>query len=356
MGSTVQNEIWDAKPEYTSPPKISVKSSPGRDWVCGRNWGEFEIRQPYKNIDVHSETVPALEGINRAALTTPDPVTSHAGVVHGWVESGELDEAIGHAESMLDKYSMDAKNRAAIQEYVDRAVLYMERADRLWEFWADHFAPSGTPWQSHGEKGKTHYFVSVGEHPHWPLSYTAQPGCGGKVDTGNIPVKDLPYVHSRPSKGAPDTWPDFMAIRCPGERALKAHEEDAKIYIDLVVAAFENARCASEAAAAVGVFYKNRSRIAGQILKPDIPKTKYGAGVNIYAPSGETHGPGNYAPLQPDEPQPPQIRQPDPAPEDPTPGEIPEIVPKPAATKKKKGNTGILLGAAAVGVFILSRR
>jgi hypothetical protein len=314
-------------------------------WGCGQNWGEIEVRQPYKGIDVYVEILPRLPGAIREDLVADLGHYERARIAREWVEDGMVDGAIEHAEDMLDRYNMDASNREAIQAYIKKALVYFENAQALWNYWSRRFVPGKTP----ADPMKAPNMVHVAGSPHWMLTSRAYPGCTEEMswpDLGLIPVTQLDgnYGGGR----------DFLDVACPHKHEILAHHSDANVYYDLVVAAIMNARCASEAAAAVGLFYKNRSRISGKIKTPTKSKTNLGSAINIYAPGGVKQGPGAYAPLQPGEPQPPIIGAPapEPGPEEP---QIPEGDTK-AARAKKKDNTILIAAAAGAALLIFGRK
>lgn len=360
MANQVKNEIWKTRPTYSSPAKISIDSPVVDDKNCGQDWSEIEIRQPYKSIDMYVEVLPQLNTYGIDGLGNAMGA-ERAKITHEWVEKGIVDEVIDRAEALLEEYNMDSQNQNAIQGYIDNAIKYLERATEIWKWWDGEFVPYGTPWQPKGPQGHPHYFVSVMESPHWPLSRHGARGCGsdpGSLST--VPTSKLDYVHPRPLENAPDIWPDFLTIRCPNNTEQVGHEHDANLYAELILSAIAHARCAAEAAAAVGIFYKNKARVSGKILAPKVSKFP-SSGSKIYAPGPGGglggKGAGSYA-VQPGEPHPPIIEPPEggvgggiPGPEEP---HVPSDTSKP--TKKKKDNTLLIAGAAAVGLFLFGKK
>ena len=310
-----------ARPKIDFEIKIPTAKSPaaGRsDRPCGADWDiPVEIRAPYKNVDKFVNMLPMVYSLYEAL--SDDLETSLPIMVTSDFRSAVIDAIDGAAE-MLDEYNdagfMDGKNRSAIQKMIDRARSYVDHASKLKNYWKSEYS-------SHPGKAP----------PGWPLEQElAGNGCEYKA---------------APEKGGIFTFtqdgPGEVNFTCPTTTDKDNHEADRTTFFKLMEAAVRNARCAQEAAAAVGTYYRNK----------DSYDSQPGGGAVKYAPKkaelpkmGVAKMPAIPPPGagEPEE-EPPVIEE---EPEE-------EPPPPPPAKKKKKDNTLLIAGAAALGLLMLKK-
>lgn len=299
---------------------ISIKrptmKSPGEgrsDEMCGHDWDiQVEIRAPYKTVDKHVNVLPIAFHLFEAFSDDPDKAIPI--LVKDDFEAALL-EAIDGADELLENYEesgyMDAKNYTAINTMIKRARAYTSFAMKLKNFWRDSYNPD----PGKGPRG-------------WPLEQ-------------NLPGNDCD------NKSAPETGeiftlteggPGSVTFVCPTDHDKENHESDRQVFKDLLEAAMLNARCAQEAAAAVGTYYRNKEEY----------ESRPGSGMAIQYGPRPTEGMPKLKVVEP--PIPPT------EPEERPPIIEPDAEPEPTApTKKKKDNTLLIAGAAALGLMMLRK-
>jgi len=301
----------------------------GRDNPCGTSWhDQLEVRAPYKNTDKYLTVLPIMMEMGPYFTTKstadhkgtePDLEASLPSLVEQSVHN-EIKEGIDGAQEWLDKYDdegyIDSKNRSSIQGIINRARKYYDHARALQNYWKDSYQPD----PSRGPRG-------------WPLQNEHfGSGCDYKV------APDEGGIFTFGPGGA-----ETVNFTCPTQTALDQHNEDRLKYFKLLKAALVNARCAQEAAAAVGTYFRNK----------EFYDKQPGAGMSVkYAPKKKAIPKMGVAKLVPE-------TKPEPPPE-PEPPVIPEVDEEPepeptAPAKKKKDNTMLIVGAAALGLLMLRK-
>lgn len=387
--------IWDTRPEF-SKPSLPSFSTPVLNGIgaCGSYWDFVEIRQPYKNIDKYVESLPKIISVGREDLDT-DTATDRAKIIRHWVSiDGLTHDVISAAESMYEKYKriIDQKNSKAIKAHIDLAWKYANNAKKLWDWWANKYVSIRTPlfeeiditvsedseWLKKNyaafllhfggwakkNKDKKVPLANANYKIHWPLSEAKYAGCD----------QDYPY----PNLGVAEYGANFkdVFVNCPESYEFDAHYHDAQLYCDLVIASVAHARCATEASAAVGILYKNKATVSGKILPtqgPGLTDSASGWVLATKKPSISDTGSGIYAPPSEPDSDAPIIEPPvteDGAPEsgieeDDTIPDIgiegdgivePDTAPETKKVSKKKDNTMLIAGVAAVGLLLMMKK
>lgn len=283
-------------PSQQSPSSISTAS-------CGSSWDKpFEIRAPYKSTDKYSNVLPLIYVDREVASHHTEESLP---IVMSTEFRGALNNAIVGALEILENYDsdgyIDAVNKEAIIELIERAGKYVERANKIRKWWEDEYRPATT---------KPVYG--------WPLEDDRMPGCLG----------------FSPSVGTRWMVNQDIEFPCPTTQDRDNHDEDRAAYHNHLIAAMVNVRCAQEAAAAVGTYNRNKEfaesasggmKLMSAKLKPSIKGTISATAVGD----------------DPDEPDEPTVEA--------------ELEPT-ATTTKKKGSGALLLGAAALGLLMMGKK
>lgn len=295
------------RPVFDYIPTKPTEDSPAVAGTCGREWySATPVRAPYKKVDKFVNNLPP---IHHDAAAMNDDINVSIPVLVKRDFQDDLRDAIRGGEEILDNYVehgyMDEKNRKAIQSMFDRAAKYLENALSLQLYWAEHYTPDPQR-------------AATG----WPLEQEEYGnGCDGKY----APEEGEAYTFT--AQGA-----DTVAFTCPSWNAFDDHRKDRKMFAVLMDSALVNCRCAQEAAAAVGTFYRNKEAYNEQ----------YGGMKLLYDPKKKKGPSLKVAPREPTPPGIPEIGEEMPAPE--------------APAKKKKDNTLLIAGAAALGILLLKGR
>lgn len=272
---------------------------------CGDNWWkDVRVRAPFKGTDRAYRTLPSLGEPSQVEHVDPE----------------FLEEILGDHERVtkfVEKHfnTLSDRQRKNVSLMLDRCKHYIAAATLIWKSWASGFTTS-----------------NVGQVPPWPLNGQPKGAINGNIEEG--------------------------------------HKRDVERWKKLVRAALRNLRCAEEVAKKATIRARNRRRHK--------EGRRYG-GVGE-AIAAQDHG-MSYAPA-PTEPPPPEDELDEgeidleslptigidlSEDEDPTIAEEPlfeeeaeaieieETLP-PAPAKKKKDNTLLVAGAAALGVLVLARR
>ncbi len=317
-----------ARPTINFEVKKPSMKSPGAGMEnihCGADWNiQTEIRSPYKGVDRFVNTLPVIFG-DMAALTfmsegyenvAPNLNTSIP-ILVGNSFREKLAEAIQGARELLDNYDdegyIDSKNRSAIKAMIDKASKYLAKANEFRLYWKDDY---------NSDPGKG----PLG----WPLEIEkALHGCEFK----QAPDKGEFYTMTK--DGA-----KTVSFACPTEQEKSQHEDDRFRYFRLMEAALFNCRCAQEAAAAVGTYFRNKeyfdSRAGAGTTVKYVPPTKE-ARIKFERATviPEVELEGELPPMIPEDPE-------------------EEVAPAPAK-KKKKGNTILLAAAAGLGLMMIRK-
>ena len=292
------------RPNYNFEPKTpSTKSPiPGKTGdTCGIDWHlNIEVRVPYKHIDNFVNVLPI---IHQEYAAIDSDLSISLPILLGGEFQGKLQAAVTGAREILNTYTdggyMDTKNRNAILVMVNRAQSYLSKAKALQKYWDE-------------------YSSDPGKGPGWPLSMaTMGNGCEHEV---------------APKKGSIFTMsgggPAVVEFVCPTQQSKSNHSVDRAMFYKLMRAALYNCRCAQEGAASVGTYNRNkevfnsRASVGGVMQAPAAVKPKFGI---MQATVGAGDEPDN------------------------------EPAEEPEAPKKKKDNTLMLVGAAAIGLLMLKK-
>jgi len=320
------------KPNIPDPilPQQDSPSAALSNEKCGVNYHmPTEIRAPYKSTDKFTNMLPIAYA--ETGIGNQNPDISYPEVKKTKFRVA-LKDAIDGAREILKNYNddgyIDDKNRTAINKIIQRAEDYIKYAEDLEDWWEDGFRP---------DPDKPVFG--------WPLDVDTMPGCGVGI---YAPYKGQLEV-SLPVQGK-----TMVEFTCPSEDQAKEHRADRLRYAQLLFAAMVNARCAQEAAASVGTYYRNKefaeSISGGMVLQPkqpgEGPKPVPGIIITGMPGAGEPPATG----------EPPSIDDEEPTEAD---GEAPQIDDEETAKplkKKKKSNTLLIAGAAAAGLLIFGRK
>lgn len=288
---------FDIKSPTTKSPSAS------EDGICGTSWGSaVEIRAPYRGVDQYVSVLPIMQEMIPFPTKSSDleAAVPNLGNKKFW---DNILEGIDGASEILDQYDsagyMDDKNRSAISRMIARSVKYYDHALALIKHWGNQtqFSPAG-----------------------WPLAIMVPDYCD-----------DLGV-----GKGG-----------CPTANDIADHESDQLLVFRLLLASIRNARCAQEAAASVGTYFRNKEAY----------KSQMGSGLGLKyspkraAPKLVAAQLGGASP-EPD-PGPPPVPGLDEGPEDE--GDGVDVGETTAPKKKKKDNTILIAGAAALGLLLLKK-
>jgi len=300
------------RPQFSAPVLPSMESpSSTSSSKCGTNYHiPFEIRAPFKSTDKYSTTLPIAwseTSIGSVNISDSLPVALK-GSFHV-----ALKAAIEGAREILGKFDdegyIDTANRTKINQMLARSEEYIQRAKEIREWWDEQYRPDPDA-PIYG----------------WPLSEDNVDGCQGFA-----PSKGGAYV-SLPGQGMTN-----IEFTCPTPEDAEKHDADRESYRGFLYAALVTARCAQEAAAAVGTFNRNKE-YAEQLSGGMVLAQGAGGGSS----PGKTLATGN----------PPKSR-----PEDPSEDGEPEVEVTPESKpKKKKDNTLLMVGAAGLGFLLLKGR
>lgn len=223
--------------ENTSPPQFD-SPVPGVESVCGaKYYDEIIVRAPYMNTNRHARKLTAYPveitfGNKPPSMDSPefDKQLKYA------LEKSTLnliDEVINDAYDMLTEYVtggfIDSKNITAIDNLISEARSQITKAKKIDNHWRN-------------------YWISPQVTKGWPLE--------------NQWLND-----NCENRFAPDTYEAFTMTpqgakmteqTCPAESVYWDHQKDRLLYVDLVRGALLRARCAQEAAAAVGTYHRNK--------------------------------------------------------------------------------------------------
>jgi len=223
--------------EKSGPPRYS-SPIPGVDGLCGSSYyDEVEVRVPYGGIDKYANRLPAyaLEiFLARKPDNMEDPEFKQQLDYTLQLEVlNKIEDLIDDAADLRSAYAgdglIDQKNNAAIGKLLNEARDHLKKAKKLKSHWSKAWISSDLP------KG-------------WPL-------------------ENQWYNDKCENRFAPDTFEIFTMTPqgaqtseqvCPEESIYRDHQADRLLYVDLVRSALLKARCAQEAAAAVGTYHRNK--------------------------------------------------------------------------------------------------
>lgn len=266
---------------------------------CGDNWFKsVKIRAPYKGTDMAFRTLPSLGD--------PGQVESFDEI---FIEEIRGDHARISAFAQEYAGSLTSKQQANLQTMLDRAARYLRDAAAVAAAWGTGFATT-----------------RAGTVPAWPLNGSPK-----------VPVSNL---------------------------VEEGHRRDQDKHKKLVRSALKNLRCAEEVAKKATIRTRNKERRRGR---------RFGE-VASFNPSGTI--PGNSVPdlpepavaeFMPSEPLVAKLAEDEEIDaelddseivlDDEAEDEIEEdLAPIPVAKKKKKDNTLLMAGAAALGILALKGR
>jgi len=311
-------------PEMKSPaPEISEK-------LCGVSWNDpVRVRVPFRNIDkyeVHLAPFGDME-IMPDPMGDPDFIkTSRA--VKKRLDDGSIGEFVYSAREMLEGYKkeglIDPKNYGIIDALIKRAGKYIDNGKRLWSYWAtEYFTPN------------SHYVVDG-----WPLDKMdifegVVPAVSSLCGSKRAP-ETVDHEFWNESKGARGDW-DIIKIGCPSAIDAHTHAGDRELFCRFGLAAVINARCAQEAATAVGIYNRNKKMQVGLGVKARVSERPEIGALAAKMAKEKEFDPGLITPAEAVPPELPELK-----PEEPKP--------------KKKDNTMLIVGAAALGILAVSKK
>ena len=126
---------------------------------CGDNWWkDVRVRAPHDDADAAHRTLPSLGSVDQVEAIDPE-------------FPQEMVEDFKRIRAFAKRHASDmsAKQKANIQEMLDRAKLYINDAQTVWEFWAKGFT---TP--------------TIGQVPPWPLNGKPQGPVGQEIEEGHL--------------------------------------------------------------------------------------------------------------------------------------------------------------------------
>ena len=144
----------------------------------------MRVRAPHDDADAAHRTLPSLGSVDQVEAIDPE-------------FPQEMVEDFKRIRAFAKRHASDmsAKQKANIQEMLDRAKLYINDAQTVWEFWAKGFT---TP--------------TIGQVPPWPLNGKPQGPVGQErcetCDARKRSQKRRPFA---PSTGASST----TTVRAP---------------------------------------------------------------------------------------------------------------------------------------------
>lgn len=248
--------------------------------VCGTSYNRsVDVRSPYQQIDRYGVT---LQPVMSQAPTTAASLVSIAltiasaqAMIDGEdtqvrvrLKLGGLPQDEGAVWSITD-----AANRNAIQDLIDRAKFYLGWARALWDYWANDWRPKVVGFTKRaGGRPPNLRTIERGLTVRWPLSamsvnQISQPGwanpygqrCFAAIQASPTGVTPTITMDDTPSQD----WE--IRVQCPTSEEITQHASDRQLFRDLAEAALLWARCAQEAAAAVGIYHRNRRDV---VLNP----------------------------------------------------------------------------------------
>lgn len=323
-------------PEFTSPV-------PGYSVACGQSFHEvLEVRAPYRGTDQYVNALPIIYGDILLGSSDDGQFDQVLRLALQPKVREDIAEGVEGAREMVKNYRrdglIDSENNATINKMLNRAEDYLKKAARIQEFWEDDA------------------YINNELPQGWPLDQYWYPRCENKF----APQKASILVMT--PKGA-----KTKEVTCPEKSVYEDHEMDRRLIVKLVQAALFNARCAQEAAASVGTYNRNKklyleneAKAGGKGLQGE-GKGGFG-GVKITTATLDPKLiPGiKKATLDPDliDEDAPQIPSEDDEPADDESGDEGDGLPEsdtsgPKKKVKKKDNTLLLAGAAAIGIFAL---
>lgn len=299
-----------------SYPKMKSPGKGREDETCGADWDiNVEIRAPYKNVDKYLNVLPIIFAKYEALSGT---LSDSLPIMVSRDFQDALRDAIDGATELLFDYNnagyMDSKNRSSIDAMIDKARKYFEYALALQNYWESYSSDPGkgpVGWRLEDELARD------------GCEYKAAPEKGGIFTMTKDGAKTVNFT-------------------CPTDTDKDHHESDRQTFFKLMEAAMRTCRCAQEAAAAVGSYFRNKEHYDSQP----------GAGMGVqFAPkkAAPKMGVAQMMPIEPEEEpeeEPPEIPEVEPEEEPP---------PPPPAKKKKKDNTLLIAGAAALGLLMLKK-
>lgn len=327
-----------ARPNTSFTILTPTSKSPISDDVCGKSWDQdVMVRVPYKGLNQNYTTLPAIN-VDRGGIVADLEKALPFVMAPQW--NAQIAKAIADAKYILTENNKihigDATNTNAINAIIDRADKYRKTAVGLIDYWK-------------------HWHTSSKEIGLWPLDRLWPVNCGNKINGEKISYDSGLKVHN---------------ITCPTGVDAAIRAMDRKRVRDLMVAALYNARCAQEGAAAVGVYYKNKKLFYGRqavsgpntlLYNPQKRTTSPTIEASISASRFNQGGPslGEDAPsfeegLSLDEGA-PNLGE-ELTPEETVPTEtVPAETAPVTAPPKKKDNTLMIVGAAAVAGLLMMK-
>lgn len=314
-------------PKFESPV-------PGHSVACGQSFHEvLEVRAPYQGVDQYVNALPIVYGDIVLGSTDDSQFDNVLRLALQAAVREDIAEGIEGAREMVKNYRrdglIDSDNNATINKMLNRAEDYLKKAARIQEFWEEDA------------------YINNELPQGWPLDEPWYPNCENKF----APQKAQIFVMT--PKGA-----KTQEVTCPSKDVYNDHELDRRLMVDLVQAALFNTRCAQEAAASVGTYNRNKKRFIDE-------QKKAGAkGLQTEGDDGPPRVTIKTATIDPklipgikDEDA-PQIPSDDDEPADDESTSDEDGLPEPDTSKpkkkvKKKDNTLLLAGAAAIGIFAL---
>lgn len=321
-------------------PNVKSPAAGRSDKVCGVDWEtEAQIRKPYKGVDQYVEVLPPVYHSFEASASN---LNQSIPVLVSQDFKSSIKSAISLAREILDEYreggNIDDGNFSAIGSMIDRAEKYYNFAVSLQDFWENY--SSGI----YIHNGITNH---IGK---WPLEQEEfGNGCGNMTYPSQVDFYAGPQVGNVP-------------LDCPQGYHVAWHKRDRVAFRQLMIAAIFNCRCAQEAAATVGIYNKNKksyySRHGAGLGLQYAPKKKKSSEINksiISAKFSSSPGAeGDDAPpdftgtlgssgteIEPGTPGDPGSQGSSAGPE--------------KVKRKKKDNSILIIGAAAIGFMLMKK-
>lgn len=311
-------------PKANSP--LSKQNENVKGGGCGQSWKHsYELVRPYgqtSNYKRWMDEFGSWDDLEK--LPNPDFIA-------------RIEDAIEVAWDDLDKFEnqgvIDADDYDKIRKYLNRANNYASTATKLYNFWAEEYAPPNLRWTDLPKSGRPPGRVIDSDDAHWALDnflpflgkcgsgYGDAPAMRGKAgDEQKTRFKD-PTV---------ETQLFWVKFNCPSESTIDMHIADRSRYKELMEAAALNARCAQESLYTTAFYRLNKAETD---LPGRAPKKTLLTGMTVRHDLKK----------QEIEPLPPGT-------------ELPPDLPEPEAEEDKKPGTGAILALGAAAIVLLAAR
>lgn len=283
-GAANEARAWNRRNRPESPLSSSQRAALGVT-RCGDTYASnFDLRRPVGGVDDH---VARLHAITPAGqFDDRDP---------GIFE--RIRQAAADATEALGEYGdlpsgcLDAPTRELVRDRVDRALEYVDAAERLASWWGLYLPPPGRGYGQYPQFGLYRWNdeSDARQVRGWPLYLSDFRSCSSG---------DYGDMGSARGGGRGPTW------YCPSTGDKRLHDEDRERLAQLLEAAVRDARCAQEAVHAQGIYCENRR-------ESERRKSPFPSGGSQPPPRGPGGGPATFDPTTFDPTRPPRDSGPD---------------------------------------------